>query len=63
MRPRATHSPLEALNWIRQGDPFDVAILDFQMPEMDGLMLAQEYVATARRTNCRSSCARPSGAD
>ena len=42
MRSRATHSPHEALLWIRRGDPFDVAILDFQMPEMDGLMLAQQ---------------------
>jgi signal transduction histidine kinase/DNA-binding response OmpR family regulator/HPt (histidine-containing phosphotransfer) domain-containing protein len=42
MLPRDTGSPIEALDWIRQGDPFDVAILDMQMPEMDGLMLAAE---------------------
>jgi signal transduction histidine kinase/DNA-binding response OmpR family regulator/HPt (histidine-containing phosphotransfer) domain-containing protein len=42
MLPRATRSPLEALEWIRQGEPFDVAILDMQMPEMDGMMLAAE---------------------
>jgi signal transduction histidine kinase/DNA-binding response OmpR family regulator len=35
-----TASPLEALAWIRQGEPFDVGILDMQMPEMDGLTLA-----------------------
>jgi signal transduction histidine kinase/DNA-binding response OmpR family regulator/PAS domain-containing protein len=35
-----TASPLEALQWIRQGEPFDIAILDMQMPEMDGVMLA-----------------------
>ncbi len=40
MLPRATGSPLEALEWIRRGDPFDLAILDMQMPEMDGLDLA-----------------------
>jgi len=39
---RATGSGREALEWIRQGDPFDLAILDMQMPEMDGIMLAQE---------------------
>ncbi len=42
MVPRATDSPAEALVWIRRGDPFDVGILDMQMPDMDGLMLAGE---------------------
>ncbi|MCI0486292.1 MAG: response regulator [Blastocatellia bacterium] len=32
----------EALEWIRRGDPFDLAILDMQMPDMDGLELAAE---------------------
>jgi PAS domain S-box-containing protein len=42
MLARATESPAEALEWIRRGDPFDVAILDMQMPDMDGLALARE---------------------
>jgi CheY-like chemotaxis protein len=42
MRPQATASPLEALEWLRRGEPFDVAILDMQMPEMDGVTLAKE---------------------
>jgi PAS domain S-box-containing protein len=42
MLPRETGSPSEALEWIRRGDPFDVAILDMQMPDMDGLALARE---------------------
>jgi PAS domain S-box-containing protein len=42
MPTRATEFPLEALDWVRLGDPFDVAVLDMQMPQMDGLMLAQE---------------------
>jgi PAS domain S-box-containing protein len=42
MLARDTRSPLEALEWIRRGDPFDVAILDMQMPEMDGVTLARE---------------------
>src|SRR5207253_1269582 len=42
MVPRETRSPAQALEWIRRGDPLDVAILDMQMPEMDGLTLARE---------------------
>jgi CheY-like chemotaxis protein/HPt (histidine-containing phosphotransfer) domain-containing protein len=33
-------SPAEALALIRQGPPFDLAILDMRMPEMDGMTLA-----------------------
>lgn len=42
MIPRDTGSPFEALEWIRRGDPFDVALLDMQMPDMDGITLAAE---------------------
>src|SRR4029453_16439535 len=34
--------PLEALEWVRQGEAFDVAFLDVHMPEMDGVTLAAE---------------------
>ena len=42
MLPAVTASPLESLEWIRQGQQFDIAILDVQMPEMDGMALAAE---------------------
>jgi PAS domain S-box-containing protein len=42
MVPRAIGSGAEALAWIEAGEPFDVAILDMHMPEMDGLTLAAE---------------------
>jgi PAS domain S-box-containing protein len=42
MLARDTASPTQALEWIRRGDPFDLAILDMQMPEMDGVTLAGE---------------------
>jgi PAS domain S-box-containing protein len=34
--------PAEALTRIQRGDPFDAAVLDMQMPDMDGLELARE---------------------
>ncbi|NJN65694.1 MAG: response regulator [Chloroflexaceae bacterium] len=41
METRTTESATEALEWIRWGIPFDIAILDMHMPEMDGLELAE----------------------
>jgi signal transduction histidine kinase/CheY-like chemotaxis protein len=40
MAPRDTESAAQALEWVRAGDAFDLAIVDMHMPEMDGLELA-----------------------
>ena len=57
MLPQATGSPAEALDWIRQGETFDVAILDMQMPDMDGLTPGRGDPQPGTRTaGCRSSC-------
>ncbi|HZR20749.1 MAG TPA: response regulator [Verrucomicrobiae bacterium] len=42
MIARHTQEAGQALEWLRGGEKFDLAILDMQMPGMDGLMLAGE---------------------
>jgi signal transduction histidine kinase/CheY-like chemotaxis protein/pSer/pThr/pTyr-binding forkhead associated (FHA) protein/HPt (histidine-containing phosphotransfer) domain-containing protein len=49
MLPQATASGLEALKWLRQGQSFELVILDLRIPEMDGLTLAEEL---RRLPNC-----------
>jgi len=41
MQVRDTASPQEALQWVARGDPFDVAVLDYLMPGLDGLALSR----------------------
>lgn len=41
MTTRAAQSAQEALECLRGGEQFDIAILDMQMPEMDGIALAE----------------------
>ena len=42
MLPSSTASGIEAMDLVRHGDAFDLAILDMSMPEMDGLELARQ---------------------
>jgi len=42
MIPEVFEKPEEALAWLREGPRVDVAILDLQMPAMDGCELAQK---------------------
>jgi signal transduction histidine kinase/DNA-binding response OmpR family regulator len=48
--PRDCATTLKALEYVRQGDPFDLVITDLHMPGMDGITLAQEIrrVPTAK---------------
>jgi signal transduction histidine kinase/DNA-binding response OmpR family regulator len=41
LQARETESPAQALEWIQQGDPYDLALVDYQMPGMDGIALAK----------------------
>jgi PAS domain S-box-containing protein len=45
MRARDIGSSKDALEWIGRGEAFDLAILDLQMPEMDGIELAEKLRA------------------
>jgi CheY-like chemotaxis protein/HPt (histidine-containing phosphotransfer) domain-containing protein len=42
MLPRETQDAAAALEWLRAGQVFDLAILDMQMPSMDGVTLAAQ---------------------
>jgi hypothetical protein len=42
MDARDTESPGQALQWLRDGAAFDLAIVDMQMPQMDGVALARQ---------------------
>lgn len=42
MQPRATSSPEEAIQWIRRGEVFDIAVVSMDNKKMDGVSLAKE---------------------
>jgi signal transduction histidine kinase/CheY-like chemotaxis protein len=42
MTSRDTEHPRRAIQWIQEGEHFDLIITDMHMPELDGLMLTRE---------------------
>jgi PAS domain S-box-containing protein len=42
MQPRSTDSVEEALDWIRRGDPFDLVVVEKDLPGMDGIALSDD---------------------
>jgi CheY-like chemotaxis protein len=42
MEPRDTEYPRQAIEWIKEGQRFDLVITDMHMPELDGLMFTRE---------------------
>jgi CheY-like chemotaxis protein len=42
MTARETEFPEEALQWLKNGEHFDLLITDMHMPELDGLMLTRQ---------------------
>ena len=57
MHPEAVASPLQALEVASQraagGEPFDVALLDYHMPEMDGIELARRLSTSPATSGIR----------
>ena len=51
MFSHAVESGEQALNLLAQGEPFDLAILDMQMPQMDGLTLGASIQALPKYQN------------
>ena len=40
--PKDTEFPAQALDWLKAGEKFDLAIIDMHMPEMDGVALGRK---------------------
>jgi CheY-like chemotaxis protein/HPt (histidine-containing phosphotransfer) domain-containing protein len=42
MNPRGAQTAEQALNWLKAGEMFDVALIDSEMPGMDGISLCEQ---------------------
>jgi len=53
MIPYATRSPQEALRWVEEGERFDLELIDFIMPDLDGVALAKRLRSVDTRSELR----------
>ena len=53
MAASETESPADALAWVEEGQAFDLALLDYQMPGMDGVELAEALRLLRAREDLR----------
>lgn len=47
-KARAAPSAIEALSWLKTGQKYDLALLDLQMPDLDGISLTKEIKQLGR---------------
>lgn len=59
MTPRATGSATEAIQWLRQGEHFDAAVIDIEITEMNGQQLTSEIRRVRAANELPIICSQP----
>jgi PAS domain S-box-containing protein len=58
---RCAPTPAEAFEWMRHGEPFDLALINLHMPEIDGLAFVRQLRALQHSTRLPVAIAAPLG--